>query len=246
MTEIELSADANAHRYRGRLIKMGAELTEREGEHSVEYQLRLLYSTPPAPYEDRDDHDETQVEDKSPWGVVAQEIALADLIGAEIEIKYLGEIRCVSCGAKTRKAYGDGHCYPCFMDSPHTAECVIRPALCRAHEGGGRDPEWEQRNHNQPHYVYLALSSKYKVGVTRDWPQRWVDQGAAAIQLIAITPYRQLAGEIEIALSEYYSDRTSWQRMLKGEVLEDADLEGEVKRARSLLKPELQLSLIHI
>ena len=76
--------------------------------------------------------------------------------------------------------------------------------------------------------------------MTRDWPQRWIDQGAAAVQLIAITPYRQLAGEIELALSEHYSDRTSWQRMLRGEVLEGADLEGEVRRARSLLTPALQ------
>ena len=192
--------------------------------------MRLLHAEPPP---------ELTLADR--WRTVAHELPLSALLGAELEISYLDEIRCVSCGARTRKGYGDGHCYVCFMESPYTAECVIRPALCRAHEGGGRDPEWERMHHDQPHYVYLALSSKYKVGVTRDWPQRWIDQGAQAIQLVAITPQRQLAGEIELALSEHYSDRTSWQRMLKGEVLADADLEGEVKRARSLLSPDLQV-----
>ena len=63
--------------------------------------------------------------------------------------------------------------------------------------------------------------------MTRDWPTRWIDQGAAAVKVIAETPYRQLAGQIEVALSAHYRDKTVWQRMLKGELLADADLASE-------------------
>jgi len=175
------------------------------------------------------------------WNEVTAQIPLSWYLDREVHIEFLGKISCVTCGRSIKKTYGDGYCYPCFIDAPSAAECVLRPALCLAHKGQGRDLEWELRNHAQPHLVYLALSSKYKVGVTRDWPTRWVDQGAAAIQVIAETPYRQLAGQIEVFLSQHYSDRTSWQRMLKGEVLEGADLETEVLRARALLPPELNI-----
>ncbi|HKK47474.1 MAG TPA: DUF2797 domain-containing protein, partial [Alkalispirochaeta sp.] len=63
-------------------------------------------------------------------------------------------------------------------------------------------------------------------------PTRWVDQGAAWAVQIAEVPYRQLAGRIEVALKELYTDRTAWQRMLKGQLLEDVDLAGELARVR--------------
>ena len=57
-------------------------------------------------------------------------------------------------------------------------ECVIKPELCRAHLGEGRDMEWEREHHLKDHYVYLAVSSGVKVGITRDTqvPTRWIDQ----------------------------------------------------------------------
>ena len=168
-------------------------------------------------------------------------VPLSPYLGREVLIEFLGKISCVTCGKTIKKTYGDGLCFPCFMEAPSAAECVLRPALCLAHEGKGRDVAWELENHAQPHLVYLALSNKYKVGVTRDWPTRWIDQGASAVHVIAETPYRQLAGQIEVFLTQHYSDRTSWQRMLKGENLEDADLEAEVLRARALLPPELSI-----
>ena len=166
-------------------------------------------------------------------------VILNDLVGTELEVTWLEKISCLSCDKTMTKPYGDGLCSTCFFSSPSTAECVLRPALCRAHEGMGRDVEWERTYHDQPHYVYLALTSRFKVGVTRDWPTRWIDQGADEVKVIAETPYRQLAGLIEVTLSEHYSDKTPWQRMLKGERLDGADIMAETQRAISLLPEEL-------
>lgn len=192
----------------------------------VHYHLRLIHSpsSEQAPYE---------------ASSIKEERSLNDLIGQKISIQFLKAIHCLYCGKKIKKTYSDGYCYPCFIEQPSAAECIIRPALCQAHEGGGRDPEWELANHLQPHYVYFALSSKIKVGVTRDWPTRWLDQGADAVKVIAVTPYRQLAGLIELELAEHYSDKLSWQAMLKGQVLEDCDLNKEALHCKNLLSESL-------
>ena len=67
--------------------------------------------------------------------------------------------------------------------------------------------------------MYLALSSGLKVGVTNDINTRWIDQGAIQAIKFAKTPNRFLSGQIEVALKEYVSDKTSWQRMLKNDVI---------------------------
>ncbi|MFW6329076.1 MAG: DUF2797 domain-containing protein, partial [Alkalispirochaetaceae bacterium] len=171
-----------------------------------------------------------------------QSVTMNDLIGREVGLNVTGEIRCIRCDRKTSKSFGQGFCYPCFRDAPENAECIVRPELCRGHLGEGRDPEWEQEHHNQPHAVYLALSSAVKVGVTR-WtqiPTRWIDQGAAAALVVARTPYRRLAGEIEVASKELFTDRTNWQRMLKDERLEEADLAAERERLLDALPEHLR------
>lgn len=141
---------------------------------------------------------------------------LNDLIGSEIELSWTGQINCINCGRSIKKTYGQGFCYPCFMESPQAAPCIVRPELCEAHLGKGRDVEWEESHHNQPHMVYLAQTSGIKVGVTRKTqvPTRWIDQGAWRCILLAETPYRQLAGLIEVELKQYVSDRTDWRKML--------------------------------
>ncbi|MDP6908011.1 MAG: DUF2797 domain-containing protein [Flavobacteriales bacterium] len=151
------------------------------------------------------------------------EICVNDFLGKKLEIEFSGRINCVACGRLTKKSFGQGFCYPCFMNAPQNAECIIRPELCEGHLGKGRDPEWEKRNHVQPHFVYLALSSGLKVGITRETqiPTRWIDQGASQAIILAEVPYRRLSGEIEVALKEHYSDRTNWQRMLKNQILDD-------------------------
>ena len=141
-------------------------------------------------------------------------------IGKNIQFSFGGEIYCLDCGRRTKKSFNQGFCYPCFQSSPMSAECIIKPELCRAHLGEGRDVEWERKHHLQDHYVYLAVSSGVKVGITRDTqvPTRWIDQGASYAVPIAKTPNRYLCGVIEVALKEYLSDRTAWQRMLKNEI----------------------------
>lgn len=162
-----------------------------------------------------------------------------ELIGNTISIQFSGRINCVSCGKITRKSFGQGFCYNCFMSAPDNSPCIIRPELCEAHLGKGRDVQWELDHHMQPHTVYLALSSGVKVGVTRDTqvPTRWIDQGAWKAIKLAEVPYRQLAGEIEVMLKESYSDKTNWQQMLKNVRDKSIDL-MDVKHEASMLLPD--------
>ncbi len=168
-------------------------------------------------------------------------IPLNEHIGKGIRFSFLNEIRCVDCGKVTKKSFGEGFCYNCFTDSANNSPCIIRPELCEGHLGKGRDVEWEKAHHVQEHCVYLALSSEVKVGVTRSTqvPTRWIDQGASAAIILARVPYRQLAGVIEVALKEYLTDKTSWQKMLKNEV-GDYDLVEHKWRMAVLLPRDLQ------
>ena len=156
-------------------------------------------------------------------------IEMNNFINQHIQLSWNGDIFCSSCAKKIKKTFGDGFCYTCFTTAPEATECTIRPELCRAHLGEGRDVEWEERNHNQPHIVYLAASDKVKVGVTRitQVPTRWIDQGASAAIRLAETPNRYEAGKLEVALKSFFSDKTNWQRMLKNEVDDSIDLVDE-------------------
>ncbi len=151
-------------------------------------------------------------------------LVMNSLIGKAVRISFSGEIHCVVCGKKINKTFAQGSCYDCFRNAPENAECIIRPELCRAHEGKGRDPEWEMLHHNRPHYVYLALSSAVKVGVTRDdqIPTRWIDQGASEGLILARCPNRFHAGELEVYLKDHFTDRTNWQRMLKNQIADES------------------------
>ena len=147
-------------------------------------------------------------------------LGMNQLIGKHIKLHFNGEIYCLDCGQRTKKSFNQGYCYTCFQNSPMSSECIIKPELCRAHLGEGRDMEWEREHHLKDHYVYLAVSSGVKVGITRDTqvPTRWIDQGASYAVPIARTPNRYLCGMIEVSLKQHLSDRTAWQRMLKNEI----------------------------
>jgi hypothetical protein len=160
---------------------------------------------------------------------LTEKVIMNELIGSTISLNWNGQIICSSCSKQTKKSFGDGFCYSCFISAPEAAECNIRPELCRAHLGEGRNPAWEQQNHNTPHIVYLAASDIVKVGVTRitQVPTRWIDQGASAAIRLAETPNRYEAGMLEVALKQFFADKTNWQRMLKNEVDESIDLVEE-------------------
>lgn len=147
-------------------------------------------------------------------------ISLNQLIGKKLGIFYQNKINCIHCGRETKKSFAQGYCYPCFISLPQTDECILKPELCKAHEGVSRDIKWAEENCLQDHYVYLALSSHVKVGVTRNSqvPTRWIDQGASKAIKIACTPNRYTAGLMEVDLKQYFSDKTSWQKMLKNEI----------------------------
>lgn len=145
-------------------------------------------------------------------------VYMNSLIGQQVLLKFEQAIHCVETGKKIKKAYGEGMSYDAWISSPWSVESIIRPELSRIHEGIAlRDKEWEEKHHNQPHYLYLSRTSDIKVGVTRttNVPSRWIDQGAAEAIVVAQTPYRQLAGLMEVALKEVMADKTNWQAMLK-------------------------------
>jgi hypothetical protein len=156
-------------------------------------------------------------------------ILMNDLLEKNIRLEWDGRIICVHCEKLTKKSFGDGFCYSCFVTAPQASECTIRPELCQAHLGKGRDPEWEERNHNTSHVVYLAATDTVKVGVTRatQVPTRWIDQGASAAIRIAETPNRFEAGRLEVALKDFFTDKTNWQKMLKNEINDSIDLVEE-------------------
>lgn len=174
--------------------------------------------------------------------VLSESVDMNTLIGQPIELQYLGVITCTSCGKRTNKSFGEGFCYPCFRDAPEAAECIIRPELCRAHLGEGRDPEWEARHHNQPHVVYLALTDAVKVGITRadQVPTRWIDQGAYQAIPLARTTNRYEAGVLEVALKSFFTDKTNWRKMLRNENDTTVDLVEEKWRIEELLPSDMR------
>lgn len=169
-------------------------------------------------------------------------LLLNKFIGKKIKIEFSGNIYCKSCGKLTKKSFSQGFCFPCFKNAPEAAPCIIRPELCLAHLGKGRDIGWEQQHHNQPHVVYFAVSSAVKVGVTRNTniPTRWIDQGASYAATIACTPNRYLAGAIEVALKKYFTDKTHWQKMLRNEVMQIANFQDSFNLAQTFIPDKLR------
>lgn len=161
--------------------------------------------------------------------------SINEWVGSDIQLEFTGNIHCIATGKKIKKTFGEGLSYEAFMTSPLNSPSIVRPELSRIHEGIAlRDFDWEQKHHNQPHYVYLSRTSNIKVGVTRssNLQSRWIDQGASEGIRIAETPYRQLAGTIEVMLKEHLSDKTAWQSMLKGEC---TDLQSLLEKKNRLL-----------
>jgi hypothetical protein len=156
-------------------------------------------------------------------------LPISEYIGRDMSIEFTGRLQCIDCKKIVKKFYAPGLCYVCMMSSALNSPCIINPELCEAHLGKGKVPEWEEKHHNQPHIVYLANSGGLKVGVTRvdQIPNRWIDQGADEAIILALTPYRQLAGEIEVALKNVLSDKTNWRAMLKNIKDTSIDLSAE-------------------
>ncbi|MFO8234516.1 MAG: DUF2797 domain-containing protein [Bacteroidales bacterium] len=175
-----------------------------------------------------------------------EKVYMNQYIGEQITLKYLHRINCIRCGRETSRSFFQGYCYPCFISAPETDECILHPEKCRAQEGISRDMEWSKANCLTDHYVYLAVSSGLKVGVTRksQIPTRWIDQGAHQAVKFALTTNRHLAGLIEVNLKQYLADKTNWQQMLKNQVKRPVDLNEEKEKATGLLKDDFKQYLV--
>lgn len=144
---------------------------------------------------------------------------LAEQIGKQVRFSFLGEIRCLECGSRTRKSWQQGHCYPCTLKLASCDLCIVKPELCHFARGTCREPSWGESHCFQPHVVYLANSSGLKVGITRESqvPTRWLDQGASqALPMMKVND-RLTSGLVERIFGEHVADKTNWQKMLKGE-----------------------------
>ena len=146
-------------------------------------------------------------------------VPLNEWIGKTITLRSSGAIHCVACGRTTKKSFNQGFCFPCLRSLPQCDSCIIKPEQCHYAEGSCRDASWGEANCLTDHYVYLANSSGVKVGITRgsQIPTRWMDQGAVQALPIFRVKDRLTSGLVEVAMKAHVNDKTSWQRMLKGE-----------------------------
>ncbi|PLX12548.1 MAG: DUF2797 domain-containing protein [Marinilabiliales bacterium] len=170
-----------------------------------------------------------------------EKMHMNELIDKNVSISFLNKIHCIRCGRETKKSFHQGYCYPCFRTAPETDDCILRPEMCRAHEGISRDMEWSKDHCLKDHIVYLAISSGLKVGVTRlaQVPTRWIDQGASYAIKIAQSPNRYTAGLIEVNLKKHFADKTNWRNMLTNKIDTETQLLEQKNKAKELVKKEL-------
>lgn len=144
---------------------------------------------------------------------------LNPLIGQQITLTHTGNIECLECGRATKKSFSQGFCYPCFKKLAQCDLCIVSPERCHHAQGTCRDESFADNFCMQPHIVYLANSSGIKVGITRpeNIPTRWIDQGAVQALPIMRVMTRQQSGFVEVALKQFVSDKTHWQKMLKND-----------------------------
>lgn len=173
-------------------------------------------------------------------------VHLNPLIGKDISLKYTGKIHCIATGKKIKKSYGQGYSFESFITLPQCDECIFRPELCHFASGTCRDEEWGLKNCFKNHVIYLANSSGVKVGITRNVPNRWMDQGAIKAIKVCEVKDRKTSGLIEVEIAKKMTDKTNWRKMLKNDV-EEVDLLSLKKEvidayADLLKKHEAQIS----
>lgn len=146
-------------------------------------------------------------------------LTVNELIDRHIQIRFLGDIYCESCGKKTPKSYSQGYCYKCFISLARCDICIMSPEKCHFAAGTCREPEWAEQYCMTDHIVYLANSSGLKVGITRanQTPTRWIDQGAKQALPIFRVATRYQSGLIEDILKQQVADKTNWRQLLKGD-----------------------------
>ncbi|MBE9538922.1 MAG: DUF2797 domain-containing protein [Proteobacteria bacterium] len=154
-------------------------------------------------------------------------------LGKQLQLDFEGVVNCIHCDRKTSKSFAQGYCYPCFKRLAQCDLCIMSPERCHYDAGTCREPEWGESHCMIDHTVYLANTSGLKVGITRDFPTRWMDQGASQAQPIFRVSSRLQSGLVETVFKNHIADKTNWQAMLKGSA-EPRDLE----QARQALMDE--------
>lgn len=170
-----------------------------------------------------------------------QPIRIDDWVGRQIEIEPTGSLACVFCGRSVKKLFANGSCYPCFRDLPHNDLCIVRPELC--HYDTCRDQAWAEVQCMVPTHLYLAASSSIKVGISRNLPGRWLQQGAVRAMAIATLANRKAAGELEAYLAQEMPDKTNWRKMLQGQV-DPTPLAYVAATVRNRVPPHLRRFLL--
>ena len=148
--------------------------------------------------------------------VGSRRLPMNPLLGKVLRLEFAGAVFCAACGSRTRRSFGQGHCYACFSTLARCDSCIMSPHQCHFDAGTCREPQWGLANCMRPHIVYLANSSGLKVGITtaRDPRTRWMDQGATDALPMVCTASRRLAGQLELELAGCVADRTDWRRLV--------------------------------
>jgi len=168
-----------------------------------------------------------------------QYVSMNNYLGQHLQLDFNGVINCVHCDRKTSKSFNQGYCYPCFKRLAQCDLCIMSPERCHYDAGTCREPEWGESHCMIDHTVYLANTSGLKVGITRDYPTRWMDQGASQAQPIFRVSSRLRSGLVETVFKNHIADKTNWQAMLKGPA-EQRDLEQARKELMAECASEIE------
>ncbi len=141
-------------------------------------------------------------------------------VNIDTHIKFIHHLKyqCTSCEKPTKKLYS-GFCYLCLIRKPEADLCIMSPNRCHFSKGTCRSEEFGKAFCFQPHYLYIAATDKFKVGLTRQnqIPTRWIDQGATLASVFLQTHSRHQAGVIEKFLTQRMADKSHWRNMLKAQ-----------------------------
>ena len=165
--------------------------------------------------------------------------ALNPLVGQNIKLAYTNRIECVHCGTAIKKSYQQGYCFLATRKLAQCDLCILKPELCHHHLGTCREPEWGTQHCIQDHIIYLSYTSGLKVGITRNMPTRWVDQGAVLALPIFKVSSRRISGLLEKALSQHISDKTAWRKMLQLKEVNDCDLINKRDELLAVIKTDI-------
>ncbi len=146
-----------------------------------------------------------------------RELPINPHLGDKISLIHTAKINCIACNRLIKKSFNQGYCFPCSQSLAQCDICIVRPERCHFDQGTCREPDWGETHCMRPHYVYLAVSSGIKVGITRETqiPTRWIDQGATQALPIYKVQSRYQSGLLEKALSQHVADKTNWRKMLQ-------------------------------